>query len=297
MKQKVRFKRDELTLVGNLFTPDNLNEDGQYKAIIVQGSFTSVKEQMPASYAEKFSGQGFVVLAFDYSHYGESQGSPRQYESYIEKTSDLKAAVSYLTGLPYVQGVTMVGICTSAGNTAYLAGADLRIKAIATVAAFLPTPELFNMMYQADGIAKRIEAGDEAKCKFEKNDEETLIAAYSETDPNAVNYMDRKGAFDYYLNEERGNVPNYTNGFNVTAWETMLAFDPITHASQIEVPAMVVHSDESAFPDNAREFYRRLKGPKELVWADGNHYDYYDSDEQIDNAVKNVGRFFNEHVK
>ncbi|MBT2560709.1 alpha/beta hydrolase [Pedobacter sp. ISL-68] len=296
MKQKISFKRDGLTLVGNLFTPENLNEDGQYNAMIVQGSFTSVKEQMPNTYAEKFAEEGFVVLAFDYSHYGESEGSPRQYESYLEKTSDLKAAVSFLSDLPYVKDVSMVGVCTSAGNTAYLAVADHRIKAIATVAAFLPTPELYNMMFLADGVAKRIEAGDEAKRKFEENGEETLIAAYSETDTNAVNYMDVKGAFDYYLNTERGNVPNYTNTFNVMAWKTMLAFDPIAQASEIKVPAMVLHSDESAFPDNAKEFYSKLKGTKELVWADGNHYDYYDSEKQIDNAVRNVSRFFNEHL-
>jgi hypothetical protein len=28
-----------------------------------------------------------------------------------------------------------------------------------------------------------------------------------------------------------------------------------------------------------------LQGPKELVWSDGNHYDYYDSPAQINNAA------------
>jgi hypothetical protein len=59
---------------------------------------------------------------------------------------------------------------------------------------------------------------------------------------------------------------------------------------------MVVHSDESAFPDQARKFYEGIKGEKELVWADGNHYDYYDSPAQIDNAVAHVTRFFRTHM-
>lgn len=50
MKRKITFKRDELTLVGNLFTPENFDEKSHYKAIIVQGSATSVKEQMPELY-------------------------------------------------------------------------------------------------------------------------------------------------------------------------------------------------------------------------------------------------------
>lgn len=294
MKRKVNFKRDGLTLVGNLFTPENFDEKGKYKALIVQGSFTSVKEQMPETYAQKFANEGFVVLAFDYSHYGESEGSPRQLEAPVEKTNDLKAAVTYLIGLPYVQGVSMVGVCTSAGYTAYLASEDDRIKSIATVAAFLPSPALFSLMYGEEGVKQRLEAGAVAKRKYEETGEEVLIPAYSETDQNAVNYGPA-GSFDYYLNTKRGNVPNYKNEFAVMAYATMLSFDPLSKASAVKVPAIVVHSDESAFPDNAKKFYADLQGPKELVWADGNHYDYYDSEAQIDNAVKNVTRFFNAH--
>jgi len=295
MKREISFKRDGLTLVGNLFTPANFDENGHYMAIIVEGSFTSVKEQMPGTYAQKFADEGFVALAFDYSHYGESEGKPRQLESPAEKLSDLMAAVTYMTDLPYVKAVGMVGVCTSAGYTAYLAAADDRIKAVATVAAFLPSPALFSLMYGEEGITQRLEAGAAAKRKYEETGEETTIPAYSETDQSAVNFGPA-GSFDYYLSEKRGNVPEYKNEFAVMAWETMLGFDPISKASGVEVPAIVVHSDESAFPDNARKFYSELQGPKELVWADGNHYDYYDSPAQIDNAVKNVTRFFNEHL-
>ncbi|HEX8054757.1 MAG TPA: hypothetical protein VF517_17350 [Thermoleophilaceae bacterium] len=49
---------------------------------------------MPDTYAQKFADQGSVALAFDYSHYGESAGEPRQLELPAEKLSDLEAAVS-----------------------------------------------------------------------------------------------------------------------------------------------------------------------------------------------------------
>ncbi len=80
-KRKVTFQRDGLTLVGDLFTPENFDEKGRYKAIIVEGSFSSVKEQMAGTYAQKFANEGFIALAFDYSHYGASEGKPRQLES------------------------------------------------------------------------------------------------------------------------------------------------------------------------------------------------------------------------
>lgn len=296
MKRKISFKCEGLTLVGNLFTPENFNEQGHYQAIIVEGSFTSVKEQMPDAYAQKFADNGFVALAFDYSHYGESEGEPRQLESPATKLRDLEAAVSYLTSLPYVQAVGMVGICTSAGNAAYLAADDKRVKAVATVAAYLPDPALMTSLFGDAEMTRRREAAAAAARKYQKTGQSDLIPAYSETDPAAANFAPAAGTYDYYLNKNRGAVPTYKNETAVMSWETFLDFDPISRASAITVPTMVVHADYCAFPDQVKKFYSQLPGEKELVWADGNHFDYYDSPAQIDNAVKNVTRYFNAHL-
>ena len=296
MKLKVSFKRDRLTLVGNLFTPENFDEKSQYKAIIVQGSATSVKEQMSELYAQKFANEGFVVLAFDYSHYGESEGQPRQLENPATKLSDLEAAVSYLTSLPYVKTIGIVGVCTSAGNAAYLAANDPRIKAIATIAGYLPEPSLLSSLFGEAEVTRRREAAATAKRKFEQAGEETTVTAYSETDPSAANFAPTAGVYDYYLNKKRGAVPEWKNELAVMSWETFQDFDPISKASAIKVPVMVVHSDGSAFPDQVKKFYSLLQGKKELVWADGYHFDYYDQPAQVDNAVKNVTRFFNKHL-
>jgi len=294
-KRKISFHRDGLTLIGNLFTPDNFDENRHYEAVIVEGSFSSIKEQMPGTYAQKFADQGFVALAFDYAHYGESAGEPRQFESPAEKLSDLQAAVTYLTDLPYVDAVGMVGVCTSAGNAAYLGAADPRVKALATVAAFLPGPELYTLLYGEEGLAQQKERAVAARHQYEQTGEVAIVPAYSETDQSAVNYGP-EGSFDYYLNKARGNVPEYKNEAAVMGLEQFLEFDPVSQASAIKAPTMIVHSDESAFPDEARKLFAGIPGEKELVWADGNHYDYYDSQPQIDNAVANVSRFFRTHL-
>lgn len=296
MKRKITFKRDGLTIVGNLFTPENFDEKGQYKTIIVEGSLTSVKEQMPETYAQKFANEGFVVLAFDYSHYGESEGNPRQLETPDNKLKDLEAAVHYLTSLSYVKSVGMVGVCTSAGNAAYLASSDPRINAMATVAGYLPDPSLLENLSGKEKIASRREAAAVAKSKFENTGEETIVTAYSETDESAANFNPTEGSYDYYLNKTRGGVSQWKNELAVMSWETFQDFDPISKASAITVPTMVVHSDGCAFPDQAKKFYSQLKGKKELVWGDGKHYDYYDQPKQVDYAVKNVTRFFTEHL-
>lgn len=296
MTRKVSFDRDGLTLAGNLFTPENFDENGLYRAVIVQGSFTSVKEQMPRTYAQRFADEGFVALAFDYAHYGQSAGEPRQLEAPDEKLADLQAAVSYLTGLPFVQTVGMVGVCTSAGNAAFLCARDPRVQALATVAAFLPSPELYESLFGDEGLAQRKERAAQARRNYENTGELEVVPAYSETDQTAVNYRPAAGAYDYYLNEARGNVPEYRNESALMGLADFLEFDPVSQAPAITTPTMVIHSDGSAFPDQAKRFYEELAGEKELVWADGNHFDYYDSPRQIDNAVANTSRFFRTHL-
>ena len=292
----VQFDRDELALVGNLFTPPGFDEGEQYDGVIVQGSFTSVKEQMPRTYAEKFAAQGFVVLAFDYAHYGESAGEPRQLESPVEKLGDLLAAVAYLDDLPFVRAVGMVGICTSAGNAVTLAATDPRLGAFATVAAFLPSPALNASVFGEEGLTQRMEQSANARRKYDETGEVELIPAYSETDPSAVNYRPTNGAYDYYLNKSRGNVAQYTNASAVMGLAEFLRFDPVTQAPSIEVPTMVVHSDGSSFPEEAKRLYESVAGEKELVWGDGSHFDYYDSPTQVEFAVQHVARFFKLHL-
>lgn len=212
------------------------------------------------------------------------------------KTKDLQAAVIYLTGLPYVQAVGMVGVCTSTGNAAYLGAAEPRLGALATVAAFLPSPAIFTMLYGSEeGVAARRAQAAASRDKCEQTGEVDFVPAYSETDPAAIDYGPA-GSYDYYLNESRANIPAYRNETAVMSLTEFLEFAPITQAPAITTPTMVVHSDGSAFPDQAKKLYEGLAGEKELVWADGNHYDYYDSGAQIDNAVANVSRFFRTHL-
>lgn len=68
--KKVTFKSDGLNLVGNLYYPSNYVENEKYPAIVVSGSWTTVKEQMAGLYAKKLAEQGFITLAFDFRNFG-----------------------------------------------------------------------------------------------------------------------------------------------------------------------------------------------------------------------------------
>ncbi len=290
MKRKIQFNSDGLVLVGNLHTPENFDQTKKYPAVIVGGSLTSVKEQMAGTYAEKLAAKGIVALAFDYRNYGESEGQPRQYEDPALKLKDLEAAVSYVRSLPYVQAVGALGVCTTGGNVAYLAADDNRIKAVATVAPWLPDAEVLPVLYGSiENLDNLRKSGAEAKKQFALTGENKIIPAYSNTDKSASHV----GPMEYYMDKTRGGgIVEWKNEFAVMSWETWLDFDPIGKAKNITIPYMMFHSDGCALPDNAKKFYNELQGEKELVWGDGYHFDYYDQPKQVNAAIEKVTAFF-----
>ncbi|WP_186376220.1 alpha/beta hydrolase, partial [Hyella patelloides] len=70
--KEVNFKSNNQNLVGNLYLPDDYQEGDKLPGVVVTGAWTTVKEQMPATYAEAMADRGYAVLAFDFLNWGES---------------------------------------------------------------------------------------------------------------------------------------------------------------------------------------------------------------------------------
>ncbi len=58
------------------------------------------------------------------------------------------------------------------------------------------------------------------------------------------------------------------------------------------MPTLLVHSDDSVLPDNARKVYDELAGPKQLVWSEGQQIDFYDQPKQVAVAVDAADEHF-----
>jgi pimeloyl-ACP methyl ester carboxylesterase len=65
--------------------------------IIMGHGLACIKEMQLASYAERFVEKGFNVLTFDYRHFGESDGQPRQIIDTRKQHQDWLAAIDYIS--------------------------------------------------------------------------------------------------------------------------------------------------------------------------------------------------------
>src|SRR5258707_11064417 len=79
--------------------------------------------------------KGYVTLAFDASHQGESGGYPRDTENPAERMEDIRCAIDYLTTLPIVDEdrVGLLGVCAGGSYVMAVAPSEKRAKTIASL--------------------------------------------------------------------------------------------------------------------------------------------------------------------
>lgn len=290
--KKVSFAIGSESIVGHLYLPNDYDSTRRYPAIAVAGSFTSVKEQMSGTYAGELARRGIISVAIDYRNYGESDGAVRQYEDPASKAADLSAALEFLANRPDVASTGLLGICTSGGNVLYAAASDPRAKAVATVAGYFQSEAITTQMWGEEGVALRRAAGRQASELFDKEREIQHILAYGGSANESVN----PGLKPYYDEPTRGRVPEWRNAFAVASWGSWIDFDPVPQASLVKVPTLVIHSEGAAFPDQARAVYERLGPNKQIIWANGTHYDFYDNDETVSFAADRLAEHFRAYL-
>lgn len=289
----IQFQSKGLTLAGNLFFPPNFDASQTYPAIIVDGSWTTVKEQMQGLYAKALAEKGFITLAFDHTYFGQSEGQPREYEDHQTKVQDIKEALTYLGSLAYVdqEQVAGLGVCASGAYMLNAAAEDERLKAIATVAAWLMTPETAKLFYGGDeGVNERIAKAKAAREKFVSTSEATYVSAYDPENPEAAMFF----PVDYYAKAERGAVPTWNNNFAVMSWDRWLTYDGIASASSVNVPVIMIHSEKAFLPDGVKVAFENLPHQgKKVEWMnDYEHTEFYDNPESIQKAVEAIAAHF-----
>jgi fermentation-respiration switch protein FrsA (DUF1100 family) len=277
-------------LIGDLYRPHRVG-GRDLPALVVTGSWMTVKEQMAGLYARRMAERGFISLAFDFTGFGQSAGTPRDVENPLRKAADIHAALDYLETVHGAdsQRLGALAICASSGYTAANAAVDARIRSVGLVAPWLHNAELVKPYYGGtDGVADRIKAGDAARQRYELDGTVEYIPAVSETNPLAAMF----GPYDYYLDPSRGAIPEWAGRFATMAWEDWLTYDPLAFARDISQPVRMIHSRDGAVPAGAEAFAEQLAGPAELIWTDGSQLDFYDQPAQVDFAVTRLAEHF-----
>lgn len=128
MNPAVAFDSGGTQCTARLYLPA---DEGLRPCVVMGHGFTGTQDQLTA-YAQAFVEHGLAVLTFDYRHFGDSGGKPRQVVDVAEQLEDWRAALDLARSLPEIdpQSVALWGSSFSGGHVLRLAADDPRIRAV-----------------------------------------------------------------------------------------------------------------------------------------------------------------------
>ncbi|KAF0188819.1 MAG: alpha/beta hydrolase superfamily [Desulfobulbaceae bacterium] len=286
--QKVTFKNQyNMKVVGNLFTPKDLNKNTKNPAIIVGHPMGAVKEQSANLYATKMAERGFVTLSLDLSFWGESEGQPRNAVSPDMYAEDLSAAVDFLGTQPFVdrKRIGVLGICGSGSFVISAAKIDPRMKAIATVSMYDMGAANRNALRHSLTLAQRqkiiAEAAEQRYVEFTGG--ETKYTSGTDHELNENTHPIQREFYDFYRTSRgeytpKGSSPELTTHPTLTSNVKFMNFYPFNDIETISPRPMLFIAGEKAHSSEfSEDAYKLAANPKELYIVPGaGHVDLYD---------------------
>lgn len=271
-------------LAANLYLPEGVENP---PVVVVTGAWTTVKEQMPANYAQALAEQGYAAVTFDFRGWGQSDDVTKYLENPARKTEDIRAVLEAVTKLEGVDGskVAGLGICASSGYMLDAAAGNDNVQAVAVVAPWLHDKAMATAIYGGEESAANLLALAD---KAANSAEPMYIEAASTTNSGALMYQ-----APYYTETDRGLIPEYDNQFNVASWDGWLNYDAQLSAAVQDKPVIMVASEAMALPAGAHAYLDKAGDNVEAVWLEGvSQFDFYDQSQAIDDAVKAMNAHF-----
>lgn len=99
--------------------------------VVLAHGFGATRTARLWAFAERFAAAGYAALVFDYRHFGDSDGEPRQLLSIARQQDDWRAAIGFARSLTAVDAERIVawGSSFSGGHVAVIAAEDDRLAA------------------------------------------------------------------------------------------------------------------------------------------------------------------------
>lgn len=301
--EKVSFpNRFYNNVVGNLYFPPDYNANKKYAAIVVGHPFGGVKEQTSGLHAQKMAELGYITLAFDASHYGESGGYPRYIESPEARVEDFSAAVDFLSNHQNVNTdrIGVIGICGGGGYSVSAAQIDHRIKAVATISMYdmgrARRQGLGDVITYEQRMKTLDEIGEQRTMEFAGAPRKDIVAI-----PTRLSLDDTENTrefFDYYRTP-RGGHPNSTASYSFTSLAPMMNFFPFVQIETISPrPLLFIVGERAVSAYFSEDAYSKAAEPKELFVVPGaSHVDLYDRPEYMVVSLQKLDSFFKEYLK
>lgn len=300
MIKQIKFKNKNLLLAGNLHLPVGFDEAKKYPAIVIAHPAGGVKEQTTGLYASKLAAFGYIALAYDASHQGESEGLPRFVEEPALRVEDIRCAVDYFTTLPYVdkERIGAMGVCAGASYALNAAQTEHRIKAYAGISTtdmgtfFRVGIDGSVQLPQQLETLKTVAAHRTAVA----NGAEPAYAPYVPPSTEGLTDVDLIEAHNYYYKENPH--PNSQNKMLLSSMDKIMAFTAADLVSTyLTQPMLLIAGSKAGTMWLSEGIYKAATCKKELHVIEGaTHMSLYGNPAHVNEAVEKLKAFFGKNL-
>ncbi|WP_416769310.1 alpha/beta hydrolase [Pseudomonas sp. RHF3.3-3] len=111
---------------------------GPFPVVVMAHGLGGTRKMRLPAFAERFAAAGYACLVFDYRHFGDSEGKPRQLLDIKRQLDDWKAAIAHARQLAEVdpQRVVIWGTSFGGGHVLATAAADAGVAAVISQCPF-----------------------------------------------------------------------------------------------------------------------------------------------------------------
>lgn len=248
--------------------------NGPFPIIVMAHGLGGTRDMRLPAYAERFAAAGYACLTFDYRHFGDSEGTPRQLIDIGQQLEDWQAAIACARGLDEADAnrVILWGTSFSGGHVLRIAADDAGIAAVISQGPFsdglsssLAINPLTSMKLTALALQDRLGALFGAKPRMVK------IAGR----PGETALMTAPDAFDGYhgLVPEGGTVNNFAAARFAL---DIIRYYPGRATKRIQAPVLFqVCNQDSVAPARATLKHAQRTPHKEIRRYDYGHFDIY----------------------
>ncbi|CAA0110430.1 putative protein [Zhongshania aliphaticivorans] len=261
--------------------------------IVMAHGLGGTRECGLAPYAERFSAEGYHVFVFDYRHFGDSDGQPRQLLKVDYQLADWRAAIAYARQLDGVnpEQIILWGTSFSGGHVLSIAAEDHRLAAVSAQGPMVDGRAASLEILKYAGplhLGKLSSFGIIDQLRGTLGLTPSYIPLIAK--PGKLAAMSSHDALDGY---HAITNPGWRNEMSARTVLVLSLYRPISNAKKIRCPSLiqVCTNDTVAPAKSAIKMAKRMPTTATLKCYDIGHFDIY-TGENFDTGITDQLTFY-----
>jgi acetyl esterase/lipase len=257
-------------LEATVYYPDDLPDDGQHPALVINSGYQGFNEFYPKLFAERLTARGYVCLGFDYRGMADSEGEKGRV-LIEEQVQDVRNAVTFIRSQDDIdpRRVGLAGWGMGAANVVLAAEKAGDIAGVAALNGFYDGERWLQSIHTYDEFLRIVDEVAQDRVNRVLNGESELADTFAHypLDPATGDYVEK----------ELAQVHGFGHPTRLQFTESVLDLK-VAHvvANLAPTPLFIAHGERNSLHPyaEARSLYASAVSPKTLYTIDGRHNDF-----------------------